>query len=80
MTCLRILLLGLLFAFFTAPSGKAADFVSTGEVWRYLKGTAEASSPDGTAWRQTAFDDSGWLSGPATFWYGDVFDGTQITV
>ena len=30
-------------------------------------------------WRQIGFDDTGWLSGATTFWYGDVFNGTQIT-
>jgi len=39
--------------------------------WRYLKGRAEASSPDRTAWRQVGFPESGWTtggarSGPAT--------------
>ena len=57
----------------------AADLVPVQAQWRYLKGTAEASTPDPTAWRQVGFNDAGWLSGPATFWYGDVFTGTQIT-
>ena len=57
----------------------AADLVSSGSTWRYFKGVSEASAPDATAWRRADFDESKWLTGPATFWYGDVFTGTPIT-
>ncbi|HTH46907.1 MAG TPA: lamin tail domain-containing protein [Candidatus Limnocylindria bacterium] len=58
---------------------QALDLLPVQSDWRYLKGTAEASSPDVTAWRQLGFNDAGWLTGQSTFWYGDVFNGTQIT-
>lgn len=57
----------------------ALDLVPVQSDWRYLRGTAEASSPDATMWRQIGFNDAAWLSGMSTFWYGDVFNGTQIT-
>lgn len=38
--------------------------------WKYKKGTSEASTPDVTAWRAPAFDDSSWLTGTAGFGYG----------
>ncbi|MCB1125439.1 MAG: CotH kinase family protein, partial [Verrucomicrobiae bacterium] len=48
-------------------------------TWRYFKGTTEASSPK-DAWRQGAFDDSAWETGPAPFYYGEnVAGGTLIT-
>lgn len=38
--------------------------------WKYKKGNVEASSPV-DAWRATAFNDSGWLSGQTGIGYGD---------
>ncbi|MBN1673690.1 MAG: lamin tail domain-containing protein [Kiritimatiellae bacterium] len=43
--------------------------VPEGAIWKYRKGTAEASRPS-TAWRGAGFDDSGWASGPAPIGYG----------
>lgn len=40
--------------------------VRIGESWRYRLGTNEASSPV-TAWRESAFDDSGWFEAPSGF-------------
>lgn len=62
-----------------ARADRSVTLVPTGATWRYFKGHQEASSPDPAAWRFGSFDDAGWLSGPATFWYGDVFTGTPIT-
>ena len=42
-----------------------------GSTWRYFIGTAEASSPDATAWRAIAFDDSGWAEGEAPIGYAN---------
>ncbi|MBN1675555.1 MAG: hypothetical protein JXR37_31225 [Kiritimatiellae bacterium] len=43
--------------------------VDTGGEWKYVKGTAEASSPP-TAWRMLNFDDSAWgTAGDAPFGY-----------
>ena len=72
------LLMGLL-AIVWGVSLRAVDLVGSGADWRYFKGVTEASSPDVTAWRRLEFNDTAWPTGPATFWYGDVFPGTQIT-
>ena len=42
-------------------------------VWRVAKGQAEASSPI-AAWRQPGFDDTGWSSSPAPFYFGDPYN------
>jgi hypothetical protein len=45
--------------------------------YRYLKGSEAAGlSPD---WKNTVFDDSGWSTGNAPFWYGDGTGGTELT-
>jgi len=54
-----------------------APTLARGSVWRYRKGTAEASDP-GTAWRQPAFDDSGWAAGVAPIGYGTTAAGGTI--
>ena len=56
----------------TTPNG-----VAQGTLWKYRKGTAEASTP-ATAWRTLQFDDSAWAEGPAPFGYGDVPYGTEF--
>ncbi|MBN1671398.1 MAG: lamin tail domain-containing protein [Kiritimatiellae bacterium] len=56
-------------------AGKA--ILAAGGVWRYRKGTLEASYPR-SAWRQPAFDDSGWAAEPAPFGYGDPPFGTTL--
>lgn len=48
---------------------EAAVLVTPGGDWRYVKGLSEASAPDATAWRLPGFDDSGWSSGTAAFYY-----------
>ena len=73
------LLLTLFLQLGSAFRAGAIDWVPSGADWRYFKGTTEASSPDTTAWRRLEFNDTAWPIGPATFWYGDVFPGTQIT-
>ncbi len=49
--------------------------------WKFLKGTAQASVPDATAWRAIGFEDATWANAPAPFWYGDVQSspGTPLT-
>jgi hypothetical protein len=45
--------------------------------YRYLKGNQAAGiSPD---WKNAVFDDSGWSTGNAPFWYGDGTGGTELT-
>ena len=52
--------------------------IGRNEVWRYCKGTSEASTPT-TAWRQNGYDDSGarWLSGATGIGYSD---GDDVTI
>lgn len=47
-----------------------------GSQYSYLKGSeASALSDD---WTSAGFDDSGWETGPAPFWYGDGAGGTML--
>ena len=45
-----------------------------GSVWKYL----DNGSDQGTAWRESAFDDSGWASGAAPLGYGDSHIQTTV--
>ena len=62
--------------------GTAEDFVwatnpvlvPAGSGWRYL----DDGSDQGTAWRERAFDDSGWAAGPAELGYGDGGEATVV--
>ena len=69
----------LLFGFHGA-SPAALLFNTNAPNWKYFKGRSEASTPDTAAWRQLSFDDSGFTTAAAPFWYGDVRPGgTQLT-
>src|SRR6185295_1038631 len=70
-----------LLAFSAAFPGNADVVVPLDSTWKFLKGYAEASSPDPTAWRAINLDESTWLTLPAPFWYGDVqpSPGSQLT-
>ena len=46
-----------------------ARLVNTNDIFKYFKGTTEASSPI-SAWREIDFDDSGWNSGEGPIGYG----------
>jgi hypothetical protein len=48
--------------------------VATGSVWRYL----DTSVVPAANWKTLAFDDSGWLSGPAQLGYGDGDEATLV--
>jgi hypothetical protein len=65
---------------FVAPL-RAAELVALDTDWRFQDGLSEASTPDTTAWRELAFNDTGWALLPAPFWYGDVqpAPGTELT-
>ncbi len=58
-------------------SAAAQDMVLVpfGSAWKYL----DNGTNQGTAWRASAFDDSGWASGPAELGYGDGDEGTVIS-
>jgi hypothetical protein len=52
----------------TNSSAQAQTLITAGSVWRYHKGTNEASSPT-DAWRMLDFDDSSWPAGAAPIGY-----------
>jgi hypothetical protein len=49
-----------------------AMLIQSNSAWVFVKGTAEASTPI-DAWRQLAFDDTGWSNAFAPFFYGDRY-------
>ena len=55
-----------------APAGEA--LISFGESWKYL----DDGSDQGTAWKNSAFNDNAWMAGPARLGYGG--DGEVTTV
>jgi hypothetical protein len=59
-------------------SVKAEVLVPASSAWKYFKGRTEASSPDTTAWRQLGFNDAGWLTGSAPFYYGEAINGGTL--
>ncbi|MEM7273447.1 MAG: hypothetical protein AAF547_10240 [Actinomycetota bacterium] len=53
----------------------AGELLAPGSTWRY-----EDSGTDlGTAWRDPAFDDAAWASGPGELGFGDGDEGTVLT-
>ena len=50
------------------PGGGEQILVATGAIWRYL----DDGSDQGTAWREPAFNDAAWASGPGQLGYGDT--------
>jgi hypothetical protein len=56
-----------------SPTAAAETLVPRGSVWKYL----DNGSDQGTAWREPAFNDSTWASGPAQLGYGD---GDEVTI
>ena len=54
-------------------SAATVTLVPTGSAWKYL----DNGSNQGTAWRSTAFNDSGWAWGPAELGYGDGGEATS---
>src|SRR5262245_21472632 len=62
------LILSALLAFAIGGHGEV-NFTTTNTTWKLLKGTAQASFPDPTTWRQPAFNDNSWSSVPAPIYY-----------
>jgi regulation of enolase protein 1 (concanavalin A-like superfamily) len=54
--------------------GSAAVIVPLGARWKYL----DNGSNQATAWRDAAFDDSTWASGPSELGYGDNDEATTV--
>ncbi|MSU35684.1 MAG: hypothetical protein EXS36_11350 [Pedosphaera sp.] len=72
----RLMLAALLFM--SAGPAESAELISATATWRFFPGHAEASSPDHTAWRRSQFDDRAWAAGPAPFFFGESFTGTEL--
>src|SRR5439155_14944698 len=51
-----------------AAAQQESTLLAAGSTWKYLKGTAEASTPV-SEWRQASFDDSSWSPGGAPIGY-----------
>jgi parallel beta-helix repeat protein len=54
-----------------------AEYIRPGDVWRFFRGRQAPSNPP-DAWKEPAFDDAGWESGPSGFGYGDGDDATVL--
>ncbi len=50
------------------PARAADTLIPFGATWKFL----DNGTDQGTAWRELAFDDSAWASGPAELGYGDT--------
>ncbi|UCH14928.1 MAG: CotH kinase family protein [Bacteroidales bacterium] len=72
-TILTILLSGCLFCF-TLDAQINFEFQSQ---YKYLKGNQAAGIS--SEWKDIVFDDTGWSTGYAPFWYGDGTGGTELT-
>ena len=53
----------------------ANNLVDVGSTWSYL----DDGSDQGTAWRESDFDDSNWASGPAELGFGEDDEATVLT-
>jgi hypothetical protein len=76
----RSIVLSVLVAQWICGAVLAADtLVATNAVWKYRKGTSEASVPS-DAWRQLGFDDSGWSTGAMAVYYdaNNVYTGNTV--
>ena len=49
--------------------------IDEGVTWEYL----DDGSNQGTAWRDSGFDDSSWASAPAKLRYGDGDEATVVS-
>ena len=52
----------------------AHEVVALGSTWSYL----DDGTDQGTAWRESDFDDTGWASGPAQLGFGEGDEATTI--
>jgi len=56
-------------------TGTSTTLIATGASWKYL----DNGSNQGTAWRATSFNDTGWSSGNAKLGYGDGNETTTLS-
>ncbi|MBN1927631.1 MAG: CotH kinase family protein, partial [Prolixibacteraceae bacterium] len=54
---------------------KSTHFIEAGSEWRYK----DTGSNEGTAWKETGFNDSSWKSGHAELGYGDGDETTVVS-
>ena len=73
-TILITLLSGYLFCF-TLNAQINFEFQSQ---YKYLKGSQAAGIS--SEWKNSVFDDTGWSTGNAPFWYGDGTGGTELNI
>ena len=59
----------------TVSPAPVVSLVSPGATWSYL----DDGSDQGTAWRELAYDDTAWSSGPAQLGYGEGDEATQVS-
>jgi hypothetical protein len=65
----------------SVSSGSAppsATLIASNSIWKYFKGTSEASAPT-TAWRTLGFNDTSWPSGTGAIGYGESFISTPLS-
>ena len=68
-------LLACLLLLTAAWNSRAADvLVATNSIWKYL----DTGGDQGTVWREPAFDDTTWASGPAQLGFGDGDEATVL--
>ena len=60
---------------FTGADVNNMQFVGTGSQWKYL----DNGTDQGSAWKETLFDDSFWPAGYAQFGYGDGDEATLLS-
>ena len=58
-----------------APPTGPQTFIAYGSSWKYL----DNGTNQGTAWRETSFDDASWASGNAQLGYGDGDETTVVS-
>jgi hypothetical protein len=76
----RTIVFSLLLAQWICGAGLAADtLVATNAVWKYRKGTSEASTPS-DAWRLPGHNDSAWSTGAMPVYYdaNGVYTGNTV--
>ena len=62
----------------SAATPFGTTLITSNSIWRYFKGTNEASSPT-TLWRALGFDEAGWSTGAGAIGYGDSFITTVLS-
>ncbi len=72
---LKSFLIVLVTVIMSVLSVEAQVLIPLGSTWKYL----DNGSNQGTAWKETAFDDAAWLSGPGQLGFGQGDEATVIS-